>query len=229
MTEEAPCPITPFDFIREDEVDDSLFYQQPRLLVHIDEQAIAAIGELFTEFIPQDSVILDLMCSWRSHWPGCHPKAGMVGLGLNAVEMQENPELEHYVVHDVNKDPRLPFGDTTFEAVVITVSIQYLTRPIEVFRDVYRILKPGGLFLVIFSNRMFPTKAVRAWMVRDDEQRKDLVASYFQYAGDYEEIRGMHRNPRRGPFDDPVYVVMARKSTLSDTPQCLEGLNHGEG
>ena len=218
MTEEAPCPFTPYDFMRQDEGDDSLFYEQPRLVVHIDEQAIVAIGELFREVIPSNSVILDLMCSWRSHWPGCHPKASMVGLGLNAVEMQENPELEHYVVHDVNKDPRLPFGDTTFDAVVITVSIQYLTRPIEVFQDVNRILKPGGIFLVIFSNRMFPTKAARAWTVRDDEQRMGLVASYFQYAGYYEGIRGMHRNPRRGYYGDPVYVVMARKSASSDLP-----------
>ena len=135
----------------------------------------------------------------------------MVGLGLNAVEMQENPDLDDYVVHDVNQNPRLPFDNCSFDAVVITVSIQYLTSPIEVFRDVNRILKPGGLFLVIFSNRMFYTKAVRVWTMADDKQKMQLVGAYFHYAGNYEEIKGMSRNPQRGPEEDPVYVVMARK------------------
>jgi len=213
MTQEAPSPFNPFDFTRMDESDDSLFYQQPRLVVHIDDQAIAAIGEIFREVIPPNSVILDLMSSYRSHWPNGHPKARMVGLGLNAVEMQHNPDLDEYVVHDVNKSPRLPFEDSTFDAVAITVSIQYLIRPIEVFRDVQRILKPSGLFLVIFSNRMFFTKAVRMWTVSDDEYRMSLVASYFHYAGGYEDIEGMYRNPQRSYLEDPVYVVMARKAS----------------
>ncbi len=211
MAEAGPGPFSPFEFMRQDESDDSLFYQVPRLVVHIDDQAIATIGELFREVIPPDSVILDLMSSWRSHWPAGHPKSRMVGLGLNAVEMRENPDLDDYVVHDVNKDPSLPLGDGSFDAVVISVSVQYLTRPVEVFRDVHRILKPGGQFLVIFSNRMFFTKAVRIWTVSDDARKMDLVASYFQYADCYEDIRGTCRNPRHGPYEDPVYVVMASK------------------
>ena len=213
MTEEGP-PFDPLDFIRQDESDDRLFYQQPRLVVHIDDQAIATIGELFREIIPPNSIILDLMSSWRSHWPAGHPKSRMVGLGLNDVEMQENPDLDNHVVHDVNKDPGLPFDDSSFDVVVITVSMQYVVRPIEVFRDVNRILKPGGAFLVIFSNRMFFTKAVRMWVQSDDEQRMRLVASYFHYAGSYEDINGICRNPRRTPMEDPVYVVMARKPAL---------------
>ena len=253
MTEEAHYPFIPEDFARQDETDDVLFYRSPRWVVHIDDHAIAAVSELFREvFYPESSsvrgseqspadggssiltekpVILDLMSSWRSHWPVSHkeyPKEQsddprpsenmssvldkkMIGLGLNAVEMQENPDLDEYVIHDVNEDPRLPFDDNTFDGVVITVSIQYLTSPVEVFRDVNRVLKPGGVFLVSFSNRMFFTKAVRTWRTKDDSQRMDLVASYFQYAGNYEDIKGVCRNPRRGPFDDPVYVVMAKK------------------
>ena len=214
MTEGTSSPFGPFDFTRQDEGDDSLFYQQPRLVVHIDDQAIAVIGELFKEVIPPDSVILDLMSSWRSHWPRDHSKARMMGLGLNTVEMRENPDLDGYVVHDVNKDPRLPFDDGAYDAVVITVSIQYLTSPIEVFQDVHRILKPGGVFLVVFSNRMFFTKAVRCWVESDDQARMRLVWSYFEHADEYEEIMGTCRNPRRGPYDDPVYVAMARKPVV---------------
>ena len=151
------------------------------------------------------------MSSWRSHWPQDYPKERLAGLGLNAVEMRENPDLDDYVVHDVNVDPRLPFDDGTFHAVVITVSIQYLVRPLEVFREVHRVLKPGGLFLVIFSNRMFPTKAVRRWTMSDDEGRMQLVESYFKYAGGFEDLQKMYVNPQKGYFEDPVYVVMAQK------------------
>lgn len=126
--------------------------------------------------------------------------------------MKENPDLDDFIVHDLNKEVPLSYDDGTFDGVVITVSIQYVTRPVELFRDANRILKPGGLFLVIFSNRMFYTKAVRVWIESDDEHRMGLVASYFQFAGNFEDISGTCRNPYRSPYEDPVYVVMARKA-----------------
>jgi SAM-dependent methyltransferase len=227
---ELPYPFGPYDFMRQDEGDDSLFYREPRLVVHIDNQAIAAIGELFREVFspvspggsPQGAgapqrgpVILDLMSSWRSHWPKGLAKARMVGLGLNAVEMGRNPDLDDYVVHDLNRDPELPAGDASFDGVAITVSVQYLVRPIEVFREVDRVLKPGGVFLVIFSNRMFFTKAVRIWVMGGDGERMELVATYMRCAGNFENITRMYLNPERGEMEDPVYAVVARKAAAS--------------
>ena len=121
-------------FDRVDGGDDALFYREPRLVVHIDDDAIEQIGRIFEEFLPANGVILDLMSSWRSHLPADFVKARMVGLGLNAVEMRENPQLDEYVVHDVNREPRLPFEDASFDGVILTVSVQYLTRPVEVLR-----------------------------------------------------------------------------------------------
>ena len=118
----------PGSFQREDESDDSLFYSSPRLVVHIDEYAIEAVGRVFRDLIPLDSTVLDLMSSWRSHWPPDHPKKRMVGLGLNAPEMADNPDLDEYVIHDLNRNPVLPFEAEAFDSVVITVSAQYLTR-----------------------------------------------------------------------------------------------------
>ena len=124
--------------------------------MHIDEVAIATVSKIFRDYIPVNSVVLDLMSSWRSHWPEGHSKRRLIGLGLNAVEMQDNPDLNDYVVHDVNRNPALPFDDDTFDAAVITVSAQYLIKPVETFAHVNRVLKPGGNFIVTFSNRMFP-------------------------------------------------------------------------
>ncbi len=197
-------------FSREDESDDGLFYTQPRFVVHIDELAIAAVRRVFREQIPADSVVLDLMSSWRSHWPADHAKKRLVGLGMNAAEMADNPDLDDYLVHDLNRDPELPFGDDLFDAVVVTVSVQYLTRPIETFQQVNRVLKPGGVFIVTFSNRMFPTKAVRLWRGSSDQGHLDLVVSYLEYAGEFEDIKGGLTNPEDRGRGDPLFAVIAR-------------------
>jgi hypothetical protein len=209
-------PFLPENFQREDDSPDPLFYSFPRLVVHIDDQAIAAVSQVFRDLIPPNSVVLDLMSSWRSHWPQVHPKKHLTGLGLNAVEMQENPDLDAYIVHDINENPLLPFDDNTFDAVVITVSVQYLTRPIETFQQINRILKPGGLLIVTFSNRMFFTKAVRIWRNSSDRGRLELVAAYMNYAGNFEDIRGGLVNPKQSPPGDPIFLVVGRKGANLD-------------
>ena len=198
-------------FDRVDEGDDAFFYREPRLVVHIDDAAIAEGGRIFRELLPANGVILDLMSSWRSHLPSDFAKGRMVGLGLNAVEMEDNPQLDEYVVHDVNRESRLPFEDGSFDGVILTVSVQYLTRPVEVFRDVARVLKPGAPLVVTFSNRMFPTKAVRIWQACGDEQRMTLVKMYLQRAGGFEGIRGEDRSPAPRGFSDPVFLVTGRR------------------
>ena len=204
-------PFSPEFFEREDEGNDALFYTEPRMVVHIDEQAIAAVSQLFLDSIPPGSVVLDLMSSWRSHWPQGHPKERMVGLGLNAAEMQANPDLNEYVIHNVNEEPVLPFEDESFDAVVITVSVQYLKRPVETFQQVNRILKTGGVLIVAFSNRMFPTKAVRIWRVSTDRGRMGLVASYLEEAGNFLGVHGDLANPETSPPGDPIFFVTGRK------------------
>jgi SAM-dependent methyltransferase len=201
---------TPEMFQRMDESDDSLFYTIPRKVVHIDEPAIRAAGQVIAETFTPNGVLLDLMSSWRSHLPEGFVKQKLIGLGLNAEEMADNPDLDEYVVHNVNVDPRLPFADASFDGVVITVSIQYLTHPIEVFSEVRRVLKDGAPFLVLFSNRMFPTKAVRVWQSLYDGQRAKLIQAYFQAAGGYEEPVFTDASPQTG-ITDPLYAVCARK------------------
>lgn len=214
-------------FRRLDEQDDALFYRQPRKVVHIDAGAIAAAGRCMARTFAPGGVYLDLMSSWRSHFPADFPRHKLIGLGLNAAEMADNPDLDAAAVHDLNRNPVLPFADATFDGVVVTVSIQYLTRPVAVFRDVRRVLKSGCPFLVLFSNRMFPTKAVRVWQTLDDAGRAALVRSYFRTAGGYEDAVFENCGPVRergfgvpgstpplgsSPSADPLFAVRARRT-----------------
>lgn len=188
--------LPPTAFARIDETEDPLFYAEPRIVTHIDDKAIAAIKEFFDQTLPRNATILDLMSSAFSHLPEGFPTQRMVGLGLNTVELQVNPVLDEYVIHDLNANPTLPFDNGEFAAVIMTVSMQYLTKPIEVFREVHRILQPDGPFIVIFSNRLFPTKAVYIWRVTSDAEHAELVQHYFRLAGGYAEITFLDCTPQ---------------------------------
>ncbi len=203
--------LPPAAFARIDETEDRLFYADPRIVTHIDDNAIAAIKEFFDQTLPRNAAILDLMSSAFSHLPEGFPTQRMAGLGLNAVELQVNSVLDEYVIHDLNTNPTLPFDDGKFAAVIMTVSMQYLTKPVEVFREVHRTLQPNGPFIVIFSNRLFPTKAVYIWRVTSNTEHAELVQHYFRLAGGYAEITFLNRTPQTDEYTDPVYIVMANK------------------
>ena len=150
------------------------------------------------------------MSSWRSHLPAALGACEVVGLGMNAEEMADNPQLARHVVHDVNRDPRLPFDDESFDGVTCAVSIQYVTHPLQLFREVRRVLRPGAPFVVSFSNRCFPTKAVAVWLETGDDQHRALVRAYFDSSGGWTDVRDEDRSS--DPDANPLYAVWARRA-----------------
>ena len=211
MTTGPDSPFRPEFFRREDELPDALFYREPRLVVHIDDRAIEAVGEYFSSSLPSDGIILDLMSSWRSHLPADFARERLIGLGLNAVELAENPQLDDRLLADINTVRGLPFRDNSLHAVVITVSIQYITHPVEIFREVHRTLEDWGSLHIIYSNRMFPTKATAIWRMLDDYEHAQLINAYFAVAGGWEQPRTLDISPHPKGSSDPVYVVSSRK------------------
>lgn len=198
-------------FRRYDESPDEEFYRTPRIVTHIDDGAIAAVTQLYREFFRPGGEILDLMSSWVSHLPPEVSYGRVIGLGMNEVELRRNDRLDSYVVRNLNTDPRLPFGDAEFDGCGICVSIDYLTRPVEVLREVGRVLKVGAPLVVTFSNRCFPSKAVAVWHGLDDRGRVRLVEGYMEEAGNFAAIRSLDRGPRR-PFSDPLYAVIGEST-----------------
>jgi SAM-dependent methyltransferase len=195
-------------FERADETDDASFYRPDRLVTHIDDGAIAAVGALYDELGIRGRV-LDLMSSWVSHFTAAPDD--LVVLGMNEAELDANPQAAASVVHDLNRDPVLPFADADFDAAVCCVSVDYLVRPVEVFGQVARVLRPGAPFVVTYSNRCFPTKAIRAWLTTDDAGRAAIVRSYFERSGGFAAPTAELRT-RLDARGDPLWAVWATRT-----------------
>jgi len=203
--------LPPDAFRRYDETPDEEFYKAPRLVTHIDDRAIAAVTQLYREFFTPGGEILDLMSSWISHLPPEIEYRRVIGLGMNEVELRRNERLDSYVIQNLNTNPRLPFADAEFDGCGICVSIDYLTRPVEVLREVGRVLRVGCPTIISFSNRCFPSKAVAAWHQLDDKGHMRLVEEYLREAGNFRNVRSLDRSPRR-MFSDPLYAVIGEST-----------------
>lgn len=203
-------PFPPGFFDRADESPDAGFYAFDRFVTHIDDAAIRAVSELYTE-LSIDGDVLDLCSSWISHFE--RPPARLVALGMNAAELHANVMATEHVVHDLNVDPVLPFADASFDAVTCCVSVDYLTRPVEVFGEVARVLRPGGPFVCTFSNRCFPTKAIRGWLHADDRGHAAIVATYFDLTDGFGPPVAELRNPTSP--GDPLYAVWAHRTDVT--------------
>lgn len=190
---------------RLDPGDDARFYDEPRFVHHVDGGFRDRLTRLYAEHLAPGDDVLDLMGSWVSHLPDVE-FGRVVGHGLNAEELAANDRYDDWFVRDLNADADLDLPDGSFDAVTCAVSVQYLQYPGRVFAEVARVLRPGGVCLVSFSNRMFPRKAIRAWRERDMDERADLVCRYLGATGAFDAPETVREVPERDPF----YAVLAR-------------------
>ena len=206
----ANFPFPPECFKRQDETDDSDFYSTPRLCYHIDEGAVRALTSYYKESISEGSAVLDICSSWVSHYPSDFPQtmSRISGTGMNALELEANKQLSDFAPRNLNIDPTLPYDDASFDAVTCVVSVDYLINPLEVFREVNRVLRPGGKFILSQSNRCFPSKAIGMWLGQSDLQHCLVIAAYFHFAGGWVPNPSIFDVTPRGPrTNDPLFVV----------------------
>lgn len=202
-----------------DESSDTLFYEFPRFVTHVDDSFIQQLTDLYRERLKPHSRILDMMSSWVSHLPADLEFDWVEGHGMNEAELARNPRLSHYFVQNLNQNQTLPLADCSFDAVLNTVSIQYLQYPDQVFAEIYRILKPGGIAVISFSNRMFYQKAIAAWRDGSEASRVELVKRYFQSAPGFSTPEVITHPSTSIPFlamlgmpgSDPFYAVIAER------------------
>jgi SAM-dependent methyltransferase len=204
-----------------DDTDDTLFYSAPRFVTHVDEGFIQQLTDLYRERLQPQTRIFDMMSSWVSHLPDDIEFEHIEGHGLNAAELARNPRLNHYFVQNLNQNPILPLPDRSFDAVLNTVSVQYVQQPEVVFAEIHRVLKPGGLAIVSFSNRMFYQKAIQAWRDSAEGDRVELVKRYFQAIPEFSEPEVIARATTVPSFlqmlgvagGDPFYAVIAQRAS----------------
>ena len=192
-------------FGRKDESPDRIFYAQPRLVQHLDDTAIQGVKDLYGQFLRDGMRVLDLMSSWQSHIPSNLRLEKLTGLGLNRKELEENEDLNDRVVHDLNATPALPFETGEFDAVICTVSVEYLIHPETVFNELVRVLRPDGLLIVTFSNRWFAPKAIRIWEKLHDFERVGLVLEYFSQTGRFKNLETYSLRGLPRPWDDKYF------------------------
>lgn len=205
----SDLPELPADaFAKDDPTPDPLFYASPRFVAHIDAKAIGAVTDLYRTMLPAGGVILDLMSSWISHLPEEVAYGAVIGHGMNAEELRANPRLARSFVQDLNAQPKLPLEDASIDAATMCVSVQCLERPVDVMRDLRRVLRPEGRAIVTFSNRCFPTKAVAVWKALGGADHCRLVQLYLQRAG-FTETETRTLVPPGGA-SDPLHAVIGQ-------------------
>ena len=217
METQYPTPTdfeSPDAFAREDETADADFYAAPRKLIHVDAVCARRIQALYRTVLPENARVLDLMAGWRSHLPDTVQSA--VGLGMNAEELADNPQLAERVVHDINANPKLPFADASFDAVVCTVSFEYLTHPRAIVDEVRRVLKPGGMFVVTLSNRYFPPKVIKLWTQLHPMERMAWVGMLIKGAG-FKKVETYVERGLKRPKDDRYADRLAESDPLFAT------------
>ena len=199
--------------------------------------------------------VLDFCSSWISHFPKelealavaskkaaatdpdepAKPQIGgresrnleVVGLGINARELSANPILKTSILQDLNTTPDIPSSVAPLDASTCVVSIDYLTKPVEVLRSLLKHTKSDGQVHLVVSNRCFPTKAVGRWLRVGEEEKLEMVGDYLWFAG-WRNIKICTLNDGKGQTEigassgimdwfgagrtDPLWVVHGTKS-----------------
>lgn len=204
-----------------DDSDDSLFYSIPRFVTHVDQGFIQQLTQLYRDRLQPNSRILDLMSSHISHLPQEIEFAHVEGHGMNQEELARNQRFNRYFTQDLNKNPQLPLADEDFDAVLICVSVQYLQYPDAIFSEIHRILKPGGIAIISFSNRMFYQKAIAAWRDGTEASRVALVKGYFKSVAGFTPPEVITHSSSIPSFlqilgisgGDPFYAIISNRSS----------------
>jgi SAM-dependent methyltransferase len=200
-----------------DASDDALFYAQPRFVQHLDGAFRQRLTGLYRERLPTGAVVLDLMSSWVSHLPEDVRYGEVIGHGLNRAELEANPRLDRHWIQNLNQNQSLPLADGSVDAALTVAGWQYLQHPEAVACELWRVLRPGGQWIIAFSNRMFAHKAPQVWLDADDREHLLTVARVLVAQGWPTPDLIAEATRAEGPLGwigghgDPFFAVIASK------------------
>ncbi|MCU7837008.1 MAG: class I SAM-dependent methyltransferase [gamma proteobacterium symbiont of Taylorina sp.] len=212
-------------FLRKIEDDDSIFYAAIETKPSVDQAALDQLKQFYTEKIQDNSKVLDFMCGSASHLPDKLQYLNVTGLGLNKSDLKANLNLDRTIIHDVNNNPQLPFENNEFDAIICSFSVEYITQPQKVFQQLARILKPGGLLIISFSEHYFKKKVISLWEDVHSFERMGIVLEYFRQCSEFENlnsesIRGLikyNEDPfiSKNVYSCPLFIISGNKKGSS--------------
>ncbi len=211
-------------FLRKMNDDDALFYNAINTAPPVDKVAIEQLKTFYEQYLSSGQTVLELLSGMDSYIPEHIKPVNLTGLGLKEQDLQSNSDLNQFVIQDLNQKPQLPFENEQFDAVLCAFGIEYLIHPVVIFKQVAWILKPGGRFLVSFSNRFFDKKVIALWDDIHEFERMGLVLEYFRQSGEFEDLycesmRGMIRQnddpfPAKNVFSCPMFMLSGKKISV---------------
>ena len=198
--------------------DDQIFYKNPRYVNHLSLSFRNRLTNLYSDYLCEHHVILDLMSSWVSHLPLKTRYKKIVGHGMNESELTANKRLDSFWIQNLNKTQALPIEDSSVDTGLIVAGWQYLQYPEKISLELSRVIKTDSLLIVSFSNRAFWTKSPNIWINSSEDKRIEYVKGVLSENGwRVEKILNekTYQNKMFGLYSsesDPFYSVIARNN-----------------
>ena len=210
--------LSTYDRNKSDISDDEIFYQQPRFVHHLSDSFRNRLTSLYSEYLLNHYIILDLMSSWVSHLPSNISYKKVIGHGMNEAELSSNERLDRFFVQNLNKKQNMPIEDSSVDVGLIVAGWQYLQYPEKVSLELSRVIKSDSLLIISFTNRAFWTKAPNIWTYSSEEKRIEYVTSVLTSNGwRIEKILNEKTQDKKlfGFYtseSDPFFSVIARNN-----------------
>ena len=210
--------LSTYDRNKSDISDDEIFYQQPRFVHHLSDSFRNRLTSLYSEYLLNHHIILDLMSSWVSHLPSNISYKKVIGHGMNEAELSSNERLDRFFVQNLNKKQNMPIEDSSVDVGLIVAGWQYLQYPEKVSLELARVIKSDSLLIISFTNRAFWTKAPNIWTYSSEEKRIEYVTSVLTSNGwRIEKILNEKTQDKKlfGFYtseSDPFFSVIARNN-----------------
>ncbi len=208
---------------KNDIADDEIFYDQPRYVHHLSDSFRIRLSKLYSEYLLNHHVILDLMSSWVSHLPSNIRYKKVIGHGMNKAELGSNKRLDSFWVQNLNKVQTLPFEDSSIDVGLIVAGWQYLQYPEKVSLELSRIIKSNSLLIISFTNRAFWSKSPNIWTYSTEEKRIEYVKSVLISNGWRIEKSLNEKTQDKRLFgfysadSDPFFSVIARNNKSNNS------------
>ena len=201
-----------------DIANDQIFYQQPRYVQHMSNSFRTRLTSLYSQYLLNHHVILDLMSSWVSHLPSNIKYKKVIGHGMNEAELSSNKRFDEFWIQNLNNTQNMPIEDSSIDVGLIVAGWQYLQYPEKVSLELSRIIKCDSLLMISFTNRAFWSKAPNIWTYSSEEKRIEYVSSVLSANGwTIEKIINEKTQDKKlfglySAESDPFFSVIARNN-----------------